>query len=117
MKTVRIMVAVGLALLGGRTLRAGEAPAVPGTAKLMSVPADAAPACCAAPACAKHERSCLDCLCNWLHYKPRHCGCHCAVSTCWPPLYTWFVDMCPAGGCGHAGPGPCAGGCCGAPAH
>jgi hypothetical protein len=52
---------------------------------------------------------------DWLCYKPVRCHeCCCHVSTCWPPLQNWFLDMCQGGGCGHGGCGhaaPCTGGC------
>jgi hypothetical protein len=122
MKHVCVVLAAGLLLLAASAVRAEENGGVPGTLKLVPVPADAKPvgcasgSCCAAHACDKgcggHEGHFLD----WLCYKPARChACCCHVSHCWPPLYTWFVDMCQDGGCVHGACGhatPCAAGGC-----
>jgi hypothetical protein len=121
MKRVCVVLASGLLLLAASAARAEE-NGVEGTLKLAPVPAEAkascgaAGPCCAAHACDKgcggHSGRILD----WLCYKPARChACCCHISNCYPPLYTWFLDMCPAGGCGHGGCGhtaPCATGGC-----
>jgi hypothetical protein len=116
MKRVCLLLAAGLVLLGGSAVRAGESVAIPGTLNLAPPPA-AGPGC-AGPFCGghchcRHSRS----FCDWLLYKPPSCpcACRCVVSSCWPPLYSWFLDMCPGGGCGGCGHAGC-GHACSAPA-
>ena len=120
MKRVCLLLAAGVVLLGGSAVRAGEAVVIPGTLNLAAPP-PAEPGCaglaCGGSCHGRPSRSCLD----WLLYKPPTChgACCCVVSTCWPPIYTHFLDMCQGcgrGGCGHAPASPCAGGGCGAPA-
>jgi hypothetical protein len=122
MKRVGLLLTAGLLLLGGSALWAGEPVAIPGTLNLAPAPTDsgcAGPGCgnhCAGPGCGstchcRHSRN----LCDWLLYKPPSCHACCGVvSPCWPPTYTWFLDMC-QGGCGGCGHGGC-GHACAAPA-
>jgi hypothetical protein len=134
MKRVGLLLTAGLLLLGGSALRAGEPVAIPGTLNLAPAPAEPAKSCCTGPGCGSHCAgpgcgSTCHCrhsrnLCDWLLYKPPSCHACCGVvSTCWPPTYTWFLDMC-QGGCGSCDRGgcgsscsahatPCAGGGCG----
>jgi len=129
MKRVSLLLAAGLLLLGGSAVRAGEPVAIPGTLNLAPPPTGAAGSSgCAGPFSGgqchcRHSRN----LCDWLLYKPPTChACCCVVSSCWPPLYTWFLDRCQGcgDGCGHGGCGrggatcaaPCADGGCGKPA-
>jgi hypothetical protein len=125
MKRMVVVLASGLLLLVGSATRAEEG-GDPATLPSSPLPAKAAPSCCAtapccaAPACAAGCGGHFSHFCDWLCYKPAksHCACACHISPCWPPLYTWFLDMCPAGGggggaCGHAA--ACAGGGCARP--
>ena len=130
MKRVCVLLASGLLLLAGSAVRAGDGGAVPGTlhlgpmphgpAQTCSSPSCAAPACCAPAACEEHCGGHCGCFRDWLLYKPvsGRCACCCQISNCWPPLHTWFLDMCQGcgNGCGHAAPAvaaPCAHGACG----
>jgi hypothetical protein len=123
MKRVCLLLAAGVLLLGGSAVRAGEPVPIPGTLNLAPPhPADSG---CAGPFCGgqchcRHSRN----LCDWLLYKPPSChgACCCVVSSCYPPTYTWFLDMCQGcrdrcghGGCGHActGATACGDGGCG----
>jgi hypothetical protein len=107
MKHVGILLAAGVLFVAGSAARAENGGGAPGT--LQPVPVVAAPAssCCKAAACAQgHHEGHRGRFCDWLLYKPPHtaCACHCAPTSCYPPLYTWFLDMC-HGGCGGAGCG------------
>jgi hypothetical protein len=136
MKRAFTLLASGLLLLIGSSVWAGEEGGVPGTLNLTPVPAGKPPSCCAAssccpaPACARHCEDHTGRFLDWLCYKPAKasCACQCHISNCWPPLYTYFLDMCQGGGCGHSACGhgacshgtcgntaPCAGGGCGHP--
>ena len=103
MKRVCLMLAAGLLLSGGSVVRAAEEGTMSGA---LNLAAPAEPSC-AAPSCA----DCGHCgrsrsFCDWLLYKPPSCHCCCCVvSTCYPPLHTWFLDMCRAR-CGRTGCGP-----------
>jgi hypothetical protein len=123
MKRVCVVLASGLLFLAVSAVRAEEGNGTPGTLNLAPVPA--APACCAAapchaaPACAAGCDGHSNRVWNWLCYKPARvqCACSCHISNCNPPLYTYFLDMCQGGGCGHGACGhaaPCANGSCGA---
>ncbi len=117
MKRVGILLAAAVLATGGSALRAGEAGGVPGTLELAPVAAPPASPCCAAPDCGGHAEGHSGRFCDWLLYKPpaTHCACHCAISTCVPPLYLWFLDTCQGGACGHGRcgghRGHCAGSC------
>lgn len=103
MKRVCILLAMGLLLPGGSAVRAEEDGGVPGTVTVAPVLAAPAEPGCAAPACAGHCGKHSGRLCDWLLYKPPsgRCACHHKVAPCTPPLYTFFLDMCAAGGCNH----------------
>jgi hypothetical protein len=111
MKRVWMLLAAALLLTGGSAVRAEEPAGVPGTMEVVPPTAAPAPACCAAPECARHGKCHSGHLHEWLCYRPpsTHCACRCAVTPCIPPLYLWFVDMCQGGDCGR---GHCAGGHC-----
>jgi hypothetical protein len=125
MKRICILLAAGLLLLGSSAVRAGEDEGVPGTLNLAPMPQASRAPCCAAPACGGACKSHCDRCLDWLMYKPphAHCACRHVVSPCVPPLYLWFLDMCPAGGCGngcgtHASQAaPCNGGGCRVSSH
>jgi hypothetical protein len=114
MNRVAILLGMGL-LLAGSVVKAEDEFVVPRPLNLA--PSAAAPACCPA-ACADHghSASCWD----WLMYHPphTHCACPCVISSCYPPLHMWFVDMCQdgcGGHCHHAAPerpAPCANKAC-----
>ncbi len=128
MKRVYVLLASALLLLAGSAVRADE-HGTPGTLVISSAPATvqgcssgctASPGCASTPCCNAAPCSAAH-ACNqecggregrfldWLCYKPANChACGCHVSNCWPPLYTWFTDMCQGGGCGHGARGcPC----------
>jgi hypothetical protein len=125
MKRVCVLLAGGLLLLAGSAVRAEEG-GVPGTLQLP--PAHVPPAACASPPCAA-PACCAPAACGghcghsgrvweWLCYKPvsGRCACCCHISNCYPPLYTWFLDVCQGcgDGCGH-GASACAHGACAHP--
>ncbi|HKI34653.1 MAG TPA: hypothetical protein VKA46_22545 [Gemmataceae bacterium] len=116
MKSVSILLATGLLLLGGSAVWAGEAGGTVGTLQFAPVPA--APPGGGASAGGEHCGGHSDGgghsgrFWDWLLYKPPsdHCACHCCViSNCIQPNYMWFLDMCQGGcggGCSHGAPAP-----------
>src|SRR5262245_60633666 len=93
-----IAVAVGFLVLGS-VARADE----PAPAEGQVAPP---PAVASAPFCGHPAGCCPHCkrhpLLEWLCYRPLSrpglCGCCRQPSCCRPPLYTWFLDYCQAGG-------------------
>jgi hypothetical protein len=109
MKRVGMLLAVGLVLLSGSGVRAaGEAGGPVGALNLAAPPAAtaesgcAASGCCGGMACEGHCDGHAGRFLDWLMYHPpeTRCACHHAVTPCMPPLYTFFLDRCPRGGCG-----------------
>jgi hypothetical protein len=122
MKRVCILLAMGLGLLSGSAVRAGDKGGVVGTLQIGPPPVTPVPApedaagCCEAPGCGKYDDH-WGHLWSWLCYKPPscHCGCHCCViSDCIQPNYMFFLDMCPHHDCcQERPPTPCNNGRCG----
>jgi hypothetical protein len=117
MKRVGMLLAVGLFVLGGSAVRAagegGGAPELLPAPAATAAPAESgcgaagcAPAgCCAATACEGHGGGHFGHFRDWLMYHPpeTRCPCHHGLTPCMPPLYTFFLDRCPGGGCGGCG--------------